>query len=235
MRKVNHLRKTGLASKFQSLFSTRENSSIGKYIVKTVARIIYDVRLQASITFSLFCLIAIPLPAPAQDPANYRISPNDVLDFKVFQEPDLDAQVRIAADGTAIFPLIGSVNLGAKTVSEATGIIRQRYLNGYLVNPQVSLIIQAYARRTFTVLGQVQRPGAYEIVGDQSIGLLEAIGMAGGYTRIADPGKITIRRTENGQEQVFKVNAKHPGKNGDALSQYRAESGDIITVGESIF
>ena len=232
---VNHLRITGLATRFRSRFSTRVRSSSSKYIVKTVSRIIYDVRLGVITTFSLFCLVSIPWPAQAQDPANYRISPNDVLDFKVFQEPDLDAQVRIAADGTAIFPLIGSANLGGKTVPEATGILRQRYLNGYLVNPQVSLIVQAYARRTFTVLGQVQRPGAYEIVGDQSIGLLEAIGMAGGYTRIADPGKITIRRTENGQEQVFKVNAKHPGKNVDALSQYKTQSGDIITVGESIF
>ena len=203
--------------------------------MKVVSRIIYDVRLQVIITLSLFCLVAIPLPARAEDPGNYRISPNDVLDFKVFQEPDLDAQVRVAGDGIAIFPLVGAVNIGGKTVSEATGLLRQHYLNGYLVNPQVSLIIQAYARRTFTVLGQVQRPGAYDMVGDQSIGLLEAIGMAGGYTRIADPGNITIRRTENGREQVFKVNAKHPGKNAEALSQYRTQPGDIITVGESIF
>jgi protein involved in polysaccharide export with SLBB domain len=207
-------------------------SSSSKHIVKTAPRIIYQVRRQAINILSLWCLLAIPSPAQSQDPANYRISPNDVLDFKVFQESDLDAQVRIAADGTAIFPLIGSVNIGGKTVSEATGILRRHYLNGYLVNPQVSLIIQTYARRTFTVLGQVNRPGAYEIVGDQSIGLLEAIGMAGGYTRIADPGKITIRRTENGQDQVFKVNAKHPGKAVDVLNQYRAQSGDIITVGE---
>jgi polysaccharide export outer membrane protein len=210
-------------------------SSISKHIVKTAPRITYHVRLQVINTLSLLCLLAAPFPAQSQDPANYRISPNDVLDFKVFQEADLDAQVRVAGDGTAIFPLIGSVTLGGKTVSEATGLLRQHYLNGYLVNPQVSLIVQTYARKTFTVLGQVQRPGAYDIVGDQSIGLLEAIGMAGGYTRIADPGNITIRRTENGREQMFKVNAKHPGKNAEALSQYRTQPGDIITVGESIF
>ena len=203
--------------------------------MKVVSRIICDVRLQVIVTFSLFCLIAIPLSAQTQDLGNYRISPNDVLDFKVFQESDLDAQVRVAGDGTAIFPLIGSVNLGGKTVSEATAVLRQRYLNGYLVNPQVSLIVQTYAKRTFTVLGQVQRPGAYEILGDQSIGLLEAIGMAGGYTRIADPGNVTIRRKEGGREEVFKVNAKRPEKNADALNQYRTQPGDIITVGESIF
>jgi polysaccharide export outer membrane protein len=178
----------------------------------------------------LASLVALPLSTTAQDASNYRLAPNDVLDFRVFQEPDLDAQVRIAGDGTAIFPLIGSVNLAGKTVGEATGLLRQRYLNGYLVNPQISLIVQTYAKRTFTVLGQVQHPGPVELVGDQSVNLLEAIGMAGGYTRIADPGKIAIRRTGGGQDQVFRVNAKR-----DDAAQFIIKPGDIITVAESIF
>jgi protein involved in polysaccharide export with SLBB domain len=178
----------------------------------------------------LVSLVALPLSTTAQDASNYRLAPNDVLDFKVFQEPDLDAQVRIAGDGTTIFPLIGSVNLAGKTVAEATGLLRQRYLNGYLVNPQISLIVQTYAKRGFTVLGQVQHPGPVELVGNQSVNLLEAIGMAGGYTRIADPGKISVQRTEGGQDQVFRVNAKR----GDT-TQFTIKPGDIITVGESIF
>jgi protein involved in polysaccharide export with SLBB domain len=183
----------------------------------------------------LVSLVALPLSTTAQDASNYRLAPNDVLDLKVFQEPDLDAQVRIAGDGTAIFPLIGSVNLAGKTVAEATGLLRQRYLNGYLVNPQISLIVQTYAKRSFTVLGQVQRPGPVELVGDQSVNLLEAIGMAGGYTRIADPGKITIQRTESGQQQVFSVNAKRSNRAGLGATDFIIKPGDIITVGESIF
>ena len=132
----------------------------------------------------LACLSVLAFSANAQDASNYKISANDFLEFKVFQEPDLDAQIRVAGDGSAIFPLIGSVNLAGKTVAEATATLRQHYLNGYLVNPQISLNIQTYAKRSFTVLGQVQRPGSYDIVGDQVVSLLEAIGMAGGYSRI---------------------------------------------------
>jgi protein involved in polysaccharide export with SLBB domain len=204
--------------------------------VKVVPRISFDVKARFVRILSVFFIIILASQGRSQDlSTNYRISSNDVLDFKVFQEPDLDAEVRVAGDGTAIFPLIGSVTLAGKTVSEAAAMLRQHYLNGYLVNPQVSLIIQTYAKRTFTILGQVQKPGAYEIVGDQSIGLLEAIGMAGGYTRIADPGNITIRRTENGREQVYRVNAKHAEKNAETINQYRTQPGDVITVGESIF
>jgi polysaccharide export outer membrane protein len=169
-----------------------------------------------------------------QDAANYRLAPNDLLDVRVYDEPDLAAEVRLAGDGTAIFPLIGSVALRGKTIPQATALIRERYMAGYLVNPQVSLIIQAYAKRTFTMLGQVQKPGSYEIVGDETISLLQAVGMAGGYTRIADPGNITVRRGDGGKEQVMRFNGRRMAK-GDSSPDCVVKSGDVITVGESIF
>jgi len=172
--------------------------------------------------------------AISQGAANYRLTANDLLDFRVFDEPDLTAEVRLAADGTAIFPLIGSVSLRDKTIPQATALLRERYMAGYLVNPQVSLIIHTYAKRSFTVLGQVQKPGSYEIVGDEAISLLQAVGMAGGYTRIADPGKITVRRTEGGQEQVMRFNGRRIAK-GDSAPDCVVKPGDVITVGESIF
>jgi polysaccharide export outer membrane protein len=170
----------------------------------------------------------------AQGAENYRLAANDLLDVRVYDEPDLAAQVRLAGDGTAIFPLIGSVSLRGKTIPQATALLRERYMAGYLVNPQVNLIIQTYAKRSFTVLGQVQKPGSYEIVGDESISLLQAVGMAGGYTRIANPGNITVRRSDGGQEQVMRFDGRRMAK-GDSSPDCVVKPGDVITVGESIF
>jgi protein involved in polysaccharide export with SLBB domain len=171
----------------------------------------------------------------AQGAENYRLSANDLLDIRVYDEPDLTVEVRLAADGTAIFPLIGSVSLQGKTLPQATALIRERYMAGYLVNPQVSLIIRTYAKRSFTVLGQVQKPGSYEIVGDESISLLQAVGMAGGYTRIANPGNITVRRTGAGQDQqVMRFDGRRMAK-GISSADCVVKPGDVITVGESIF
>jgi protein involved in polysaccharide export with SLBB domain len=181
------------------------------------------------------CLSGFAFQVNAQDANNYKISPNDILSFNVFQEPDLTATVRIAGDGSAIFPLVGSVTLAGKTLAEATNVLRQRYLNGYLVNPQISLIVQTYSKKSFTILGQVGRPGSYDIGSDQQINLLQAIGMAGGYSRIADPGKITIRRRENGQDQVFRVNGKKANQAGLGAEDFIIKPGDIINVAESIF
>jgi polysaccharide export outer membrane protein len=84
------------------------------------------------------------------------------------------------------------------------------------------------------VLGQVNRPGSFEMPEGSTggIDLLEAIAMAGGYTRIAAPGRISVRRAMGNGEQVLKVDARKVAKGGSA---FRVQSGDTITVGESIF
>ena len=57
-------------------------------------------------------------------------------------------------------------------------------------------MLLGYAKRRFSILGQVNRPGSYEMPESSpgGIDLLEAIAMAGGYTRIAAPERITVRR-----------------------------------------
>lgn len=178
--------------------------------------------------------IVAPLAATAQDGDNYKLTPNDLLDFRVFEEPELDAVVRVNGDGQAIFPLIGAVKVGGVSIAEATEAIKALYRDGYLVNPQVSLTIRAYAKRLFTVLGEVQKPGSYEMQGTDEITLLQAIGMAGGYTKIANAGNITVKRRAGGGEEVIKLNAKRMAR-GDDKSSFLVRPGDVITVGESLF
>jgi protein involved in polysaccharide export with SLBB domain len=170
----------------------------------------------------------------AQSDANYRLAANDLLDFRVFQEPELDSVIRVSGDGSAIFPLVGSVEIAGKTIGEATELLRQRYMAGYLVNPQVTLTVRTYGRKVFTILGQVLKPGSYAIEGSESISLLDAIGMAGGYTRIANPGKVTVKRREGGQETVIRIDARKMARS-SSESSFRIQPGDVITVGESIF
>jgi protein involved in polysaccharide export with SLBB domain len=99
----------------------------------------------------------------------------------------------------------------------------------------VNLGVRSYAKRIFTVLGQVQKPGSYEIVGNESISLLGAVGMAGGYTRIANRGAITVRRTtEGGQEERIRLDGRD-GASGASGPDFKIRPGDVITVGESIF
>lgn len=175
-----------------------------------------------------------PEAAGAADSTDYRLVTNDVIQIKVFQEDDLNSILRISKEGTITFPLIGSVRVGGKTPQDAALTIKAALAKDYLVNPQVSVTVVEYAKRRFTVLGQVQRPGSYDLPDRDALTLIQAIGLAGGYTRIADPGKITLKRTVDGKESILHLNAKKMA-GGDTESSFDVRSGDIITVGESIF
>src|SRR6266567_8150882 len=162
---------------------------------------------------------------------NYLLAANDVIHIKVYREEELDSTVRLAKDGTIIFPLIGSLQVGGKTTAQATALVRDLLAKDYLVNPQVSLSIVEFAKRRFTVLGEVQRPGAYDLPEDQSLNLLQAISMAGGYTRIAAPGKVTVQRQEGEKRLIFSLDAKSMAKDKN-MRVFEILPEDTLTVGE---
>jgi protein involved in polysaccharide export with SLBB domain len=165
-------------------------------------------------------------------PAGYTLNPGDQVAVDVFGEDDLRANGRLNSEGNLTVPLLGSIHLAGLTPTQAASRVTELYSRDYLVNPKINVTLISYGTRRFVLLGQVGRPGVFEMP-PGGIDLLEAIGMAGGYTRIASPERITVRRQDASGEHVLKVNAKRftKGKGGSFLVQ----PGDTITVGESIF
>jgi len=178
---------------------------------------------------------AAPSSIGASAPAGYILSPNDQVSVEVFGEDDLRTNGRLNPEGNLSVPLLGSIHLAGLTLTQAASKLTDLYGRDYLVNPRVNVMLLSYAKRRFSILGQVNRPGSYEMPESSpgGIDLLEAIALAGGYTRIAAPERITVRRQKGSGDQVFKVNAKRftKGSGGGFL----VEPGDTITVGESIF
>jgi protein involved in polysaccharide export with SLBB domain len=162
------------------------------------------------------------------------LAPDDVVTVKVFEEDDLETSARISRDGLLTFPLIGAISIAGKTPDDAARAIADELKQKFLVNPQVTLTVTEYARRSFTVLGEVQKPGSYDMPNLKGVTLLEAIGAAGGYTRIADASKIRVKRVRAGKETVYKLNAKSMASERETAT-FQIQPGDIITVGESFF
>ena len=172
-----------------------------------------------------------PIPTLIAGEGDYILSSGDTLNLMVYKEPDLNMQSKIARDGRVQLPLLGEVKVAGMSVREAQEHIRKLLNADYVVDPQVYLNIVSYTQRKFTIIGQVTRPGSYELQGTESLGILEAVGIAGGFSRIADTKNITVKRSVEGKTQTIKVNTKKledpQGGSFDVLP------GDIITVGES--
>ena len=174
---------------------------------------------------------AAPTVATLSAPTGYVLSANDQVAVEVFGEEDLRTSGRLNGEGNLSVPLLGSIRLAGMTLSQAASRLTELYGRDYLVNPKVNVMLIGYAKRRFTMLGQINRPGSYEMPdgSPEGIDLLEAIAMAGGYTRIAAPEKVSIRRGN----QVVRVDAKRQARSNN--STFIVQPGDTVTVGESIF
>ncbi|QYY36827.1 polysaccharide biosynthesis/export family protein [Ruficoccus sp. ZRK36] len=165
---------------------------------------------------------------------NYILQPMDVIQVDVFQEPMLQVQSRLSADGTVSLPLIGEMPIGGMTVTDAQNLVTQAYKGDYLINPHVTILVLQYTERFIYVHGMVNRPGPVPIPPERELSLTEAINSAGGLTRLARRGNIKIRRVNpDGQTEVITVDF------GDILespevSDIKLKDGDHVIVDERI-
>jgi len=181
-------------------------------------------------------VVAAPSSNALSAPTGYVLRSNDQVAIEVFGEDDLRTNARLNGEGNLSLPLLGSVHLAGMSLTQAAAKITDLYGRDYLVNPKVNVSLVGYAKRRFTILGQVNRPGSYEMPegSPDGVDLLEAIAMAGGYTRIAAPERISIRRrSETGDDEIVRVDAKRLAKRGGENFQVRP--GDTVTVAESLF
>ena len=132
----------------------------------------------------------------------YTISPDDVLEVMVYQEPDLSVTLRVSQDGSINYPLLGKIPAAGFTKSELEKTITDLLEKDYLVSPQVSLLVKEYAK--VSLLGQVRNPGSYEM--KENLSLTQAIALAGGYSEKADIDNVKIIRTKDNKRDILFVN-----------------------------
>jgi polysaccharide export outer membrane protein len=186
----------------------------------------------------LASLRAAPEPSPASSaPVNddYLLQPQDLIRVQVFQEPDLLREVRISQEGTINLPLIEQVNLRDKTLRQAEQLIRDLYDRDFLVNPQITLVVVEYAKRTVNVLGNVNSPGAVPFPQEQRLDLVDAITRAGGFNRLADRKHVKLTRaSDDGKRETFDINADQLMNKGTSDERWPLQVGDTIYVPERV-
>jgi polysaccharide export outer membrane protein len=169
---------------------------------------------------------AIPVDTTS---STYRLQPYDLIDVDVYSEEDLHKPARLGSDGTILLPLIGSVNVGGLTVAEATDLITKRYGNGFVKNPSVLITVLQYRKSTFSILGQVERPGIYEIPEGAQVSIIEAVSLAGAYTASAAQNAVTVKRTVDGKVTTYKIRAGDMAQNPDVVP-FEILPGDTVLV-----
>lgn len=144
--------------------------------------------------------------APGQIPApvsRLLIGAGDLLHITLLGAPEFEQEARVSDTGVVSCPMIGEVAVAGLAVNDAQKMIERRLREGgFYVDPQVSILVREYATQGISVLGEVQKPGIYPLLGAHT--LFDAISAAGGTT--AKAGRtvsITHRAAPHDPEKVI--------------------------------
>lgn len=111
--------------------------------------------------------VSSPQPSAAVSvPRNqdYRLGAGDTIGVQVYQNPDLSVDARVSESGVISYPLVGSVQVGGLTISEAEKKIADALRMGeFIKRPQVNIVLRQVRGNQVAVLGQVSRPGRFPL------------------------------------------------------------------------
>ena len=107
----------------------------------------------------------------------------------------------VDSNGNIEFPVIGKISTENKTTEELRDILKKE-ISKYVVNPQVSVKNTNYK---ITVLGEVNKPGTYNIPEAQTT-VLEVLGLAGDLTIYGNREDILVLRNIDGTMTKERIN-----------------------------
>lgn len=168
-------------------------------------------------------------PVPAQRNPRYRICRDDVLTLTFPIAPEFNQKLTVMPDGYVNLQGAGSVYILGLTVPETVAVLKKAY-TGILHDPMIDVDLTDFQRAYFVVLGQVGKPGQYDLRYDTTI--TQAIAVAGGFAPTAKTQLLLYHPISASTMEVKKLNIKDilNGKNVD--EQVHVSPGDMIFVPE---
>jgi polysaccharide biosynthesis/export protein len=128
----------------------------------------------------------------------YLLGAQDKLTITVFNEPDLSFKdIPVDPNGFVTMPLIGQVRADGRTVSEVGDEIQRKLNARYIRDARVSAYVSDFANYSFTIDGEVEKPGVYEIPG--KLTLSQAVALGEGASEFAKLNEVIILRNIEGQ------------------------------------
>jgi polysaccharide export outer membrane protein len=180
---------------------------------------------------------AVPRNAPALSPrtaggeAGFEIliGPGDLVEVSVYGAPDYIKDVRVGSTGEITLPLAGTVKVGGLTPAQAEALIAKRLSDGNFFNdPRVSVLEKEFTTQGISVLGEVQKPGVYQLPGPRK--LFDALSAAGGTTPRAGNTVSLFHRSDAQKTEV--VTMSYDGKSSGQSNIY-VYPGDTVVVSKA--
>jgi polysaccharide export outer membrane protein len=163
--------------------------------------------------------------------SEFVLGPSDVLHINVWKNPDLSGDTIVRPDGTITLPLVGDIHAAGRTSAEVRQELTQR-LATFIKDDSavVTVAVMAINSYRFTVSGNIERPGTYS--SSHYVTVAEALALAGGPNRYADPEETVVIRTDALKGGTRRIPIDYPGMQAGKRPEQNIAllPGDVIYV-----
>lgn len=173
-----------------------------------------------------------------EDGADYVIGAGDLLVISVLDLSEVEkVKVRVGAEGFIRLPLVDTVKANNLTARQLESKLANLFGADYLHDPQVSVFIEEYRSQRVAVLGEVNKPGIYE-VSERRL-LTDMLALAGGLTINADQMVYVIRKSAgatpdpSNSGELLKIDLEHLLSGRDPSLNVKVDAGDVVSVPKS--
>jgi polysaccharide export outer membrane protein len=188
----------------------------------------WTARLGAGLGLFILLLVGMAI-RPAHAVEEYLLGPGDILKITVFKNPDLSLDARVSELGTVGYPLIGSVQLGGLTLPAAERKIAQMLKDGgFVLNPQVNILLTVAVGNQVSVLGEVNKPGRYPIEG--AGGHLSGMLATAGGISATGADIVVVTGTRGGKPFHREIDVVKMSQSGSTVDDVELVGGDTIFV-----
>jgi polysaccharide export outer membrane protein len=127
--------------------------------------------------------------------------------------------------------VIRTVGDKKETISVDFDKIMEKALADFILKSNDTIIVEPYGQ--FSIIGQVSKPGIYNL--KKNLTVVQAIGLAGGFTPIAAQNATKLFREQNGKKVTIKIPIADIMASADKNRDLLIQKDDTIVVPESFF
>lgn len=179
----------------------------------------------------VFVLVLTTVLAFGQTTEAYKLNPDDVIEIKIYNEAQVNAQIPVGKDGTLTAPFLEPMKVEGMTIVELQKALAKAYTERLrLRDPKVSVTVVRYRTVRASANGFVKNPGIFELrPGDTVLTLLS---FAGGVQEDrADHRRATLRKKNS--NELIPIDLYAILNRADTTQNYVIEDGDSLNVPES--
>jgi len=169
-----------------------------------------------------------PEAAPAAAASDAPIGPRDVLDIRVFQDPNLNTRTTVTDNGQISFPLLGKLDVTGLRPGELERLIKASLERGLLQKADVTVLVLEAGNRPISVIGAVTHPGRINVTGN--ITLLQALTQAGGLAPGYGKTVYVLRSAPNGLTDQVAIDIEDLMVNGNPDLNLPLRPNDVVNV-----